>query len=153
MLKAADAAGGSAATAAAIAIKPWAPDTPYLKAIKSAAPARAYAAYLEQRKAYAESPAFYLDCAGALLPIDKALGLRVLSNLAEMKLDDAALLRAFAWRLGEAAELDRAVEDSRARPWPASGGSAVASRPGTRAGRQDGPGPAHGRRRPRSHGC
>ena len=27
-----------------------------------------------------------------------------------MKLDDAALLRAFAWRLGEAAELDRAVE-------------------------------------------
>lgn len=110
MFKAADAKGGSAPTAASIAIKPWAPDTPYLKAIKSAAPAKAYAAYLEQRKAYTESPAFYLDCAGALLPIDKALGLRVLSNLAEMKLDDAALLRAFAWRLGEAAELDRAVE-------------------------------------------
>ena len=110
MLKAADAKGGSASIAASIAIKPWAPDTPYLKAIKGAAPARAYAAYLEQRKGYAESPAFYLDCAGALLPIDRALGLRVLSNLAEMKLDDAALLRAFAWRLGEAAELDRAVE-------------------------------------------
>jgi len=110
MLKATDQAGSSASAVASIAIKPWAPDTPYLKAIKGAAPARAYAAYLEQRKAYAESPAFYLDCAGALLPIDKALGLRVLSNLAELKLDDAALLRAFAWRLGEAAELDRAVE-------------------------------------------
>ena len=110
MLKATDRAGGSASAVASIAIKPWAPDTPYLKAIKGAAPARAYAAYLEQRKAYAESPAFYLDCAGALLPIDKALGLRVLSNLAELRLDDAALLRAFAWRLGEAAELDRAVE-------------------------------------------
>jgi Ca-activated chloride channel homolog len=110
MLKAADAKGDSASTVASIAIKPWSPDTPYLKAIKGAAPARAYAAYLEQRKAYAESPAFYLDCAGALMPIDKALGLRILSNLAELKLDDAALLRAFAWRLGEAAELDRAVE-------------------------------------------
>ena len=110
MIKAADAAGGSASTAASIAIKPWAPDTPYLKAIKGAAPARAYAAYLEQRKAYVESPAFYLDCAGALFPIDKALALRVLSNLAELKLDDAALLRVFAWRLGEAGELDRAVE-------------------------------------------
>jgi Ca-activated chloride channel family protein len=100
----------AAGTSASIAIKPWAPDTPYLKAIKGAAPARAYAAYLEQRKTYLESPAFYLDCAGALLPVDKVLGLRVLSNLAELKLDDAALLRAFAWRLGEAAELDRAIE-------------------------------------------
>jgi hypothetical protein len=99
-----------AAASASIAIKAWAPDTPYLKAIKGAAPARAYAAYLEQRKAYRESPAFYLDCAGALLPADRALGLRVLSNLAELKLDDAALLRVFAWRLGEAAELDRAME-------------------------------------------
>jgi hypothetical protein len=110
MLKAADAKGASPSMAASIAIKPWAPDTPYLAAIRSAAPARAYAAYLEQRKSYDESPAFYLDCAGAILPVDRTLGLRVLSNLAELKLDDATLLRVFAWRLGEAADLDRAVE-------------------------------------------
>lgn len=95
---------------AAIAIKAWSPDTPYLRAIKAATPAQAYGAYLEQRRSFAASPAFFLDCAGAILPIDKALGLRVLSNLAELKLDDAALLRVFAWRLGEAGELDRAVE-------------------------------------------
>jgi Ca-activated chloride channel homolog len=100
-------AGG---VSASIAIKAWAPDTPYLKAIKGAAPAKAYGVYLEQRKPYAESPAFYLDCAGAILPMDKALGLRVLSNLAELKLDDAALLRVFAWRLVETGDLDRAVE-------------------------------------------
>ena len=102
--------GVGAPAAASIAIKAWAPDTPYLTAIKAVAPARAYGVYLEQRKTYANSPAFYLDCAGAMLAIDKALGLRVLSNLAELKLDDAALLRVFAWRLGEAGELDRAVE-------------------------------------------
>jgi Ca-activated chloride channel homolog len=96
--------------AAGITIKAWSPDTPYLKAIKAVPAAQAYAAYLRERASYAASPSFYLDCAGAILPVDKALGLRVLSNLAELKIDDAALLRVFAWRLGEAGELDRAVE-------------------------------------------
>jgi Ca-activated chloride channel homolog len=102
--------GGTESVTAGIAIKAWSPDTPYLKAIKAVPPARAYAAYLKERPAYAASPSFYLDCAGAILPIDKALGLRVLSNLAELKIDDSALLRVFAWRLTEAGELDRAIE-------------------------------------------
>ena len=104
------AASEAESVAAGIAIKAWSPDKAYLKAIKVGPTANAYAAYLEQRRSYAESPSFYLDCAGALLPIDKALGLRVLSNLAELRIDDAALLRVFAWRLGEAGELDRAIE-------------------------------------------
>lgn len=101
---------GPAHEPAAISITGWAPDTPYLKAIKGAQASQAYAVYLEQRRTYAASPSFYLDCAGAVLPLDKLLGLRILSNLAELKLDDPALLRVFAWRLGEAGELDRAVE-------------------------------------------
>jgi hypothetical protein len=106
--KADNAGGGSTETS--ITVRPWAPDRPYLTAIKAVPAARAYGAYLEQRRSYADSPSFYLDCAGALLPLDKAVGLRVLSNLAELKMDDAALLRVFAWRLSEAGELDRAIE-------------------------------------------
>ena len=96
--------------AAGIAVRPWSPDTPYLKAIKAVPASRAYATYLEHRRTLADSPSFFLDCAGALLPVDKGLGMRVLSNLAELRIDDAALLRVFAWRLVEAGALDRAVE-------------------------------------------
>jgi hypothetical protein len=101
---------GPEAVGAGIAIKPWEAQTPYLSAIKARPAAEAYAAYLGQRESYATSPSFYLDCAGYVLPIDRTLGLRILSNLAELKIDDPDLLRVFAWRLREAGELDRAVE-------------------------------------------
>jgi hypothetical protein len=97
-------------TAAAIVIRPWDPRVPYLDALRRAAPGAAYAAYLAQRKEHA-SPAFFLDCAGFFLQAgEKALGVRVLTNLAELRIDHAALLRVMAWRLGEAGELDLAVD-------------------------------------------
>lgn len=102
--------GAPAGVGAAIAVKPWEPDSPFLSAIKARPASGAYAAYLEQREAYSGSPSFYLDCAGYLLSVDRPLGIRVLSNLAELKIDDADLLRVFAWRLREAGELDRAIE-------------------------------------------
>ena len=116
----ADAFGGappemkSAATparpAASIQIKEWNPDTPYLKAIRKADPARRYEAYLAERKEWAQSPAFFLDCAEEFLhPRDRTLGLRILSNLAELRIEDPALLRVFAWRLRQAGDLDRAL--------------------------------------------
>ena len=95
--------------AAAIHIKEWSPDTPYLPAIRAAAAAERYAAYLAERPAWTQSPAFFLDCAGEILPNDPLLGRRILSNLAEMKIEDAALLRVFAWRLRQAGDLDRAI--------------------------------------------
>jgi Ca-activated chloride channel family protein len=91
---------------ASIAIKPWDPAVPYLEPLRHAAPGAAYAAYLAEREKNA-GPAFFLDCAEFFLRAgDKALGLRVLSNLAELRLDDPALLRVFAWRLSQAGELD-----------------------------------------------
>jgi hypothetical protein len=94
---------------AAIAVAAWDPKVPWLAPLRAVAPGAAYAAYLGQRKAHA-GPAFYLDCAEFLLRAgQQALGLRVLSNLAELKLDDAALLRVMAWRLAQAGELDLAV--------------------------------------------
>ncbi len=93
---------------ASIAIQPWSPDTPYLKAMKSAP--QAYQAYLSQRPEYAQSPSFYLDCGDYLLQNqERPLGLRVLSNLLELGLDDPPLMRMYAWRLQQAGALDEAV--------------------------------------------
>ncbi len=96
--------------AAAISIKVWDPQTPYLADIKSRPGSEAYSAYLEQRRTYADSPSFFLDCAGYFFQFDRALGLRILSNLAELRIEDAALLRVYAWRLREAGVMDLAIE-------------------------------------------
>lgn len=116
-------AGGSAASeesdkkdgveagpiAGAIAITAFDPDTPYLRALKAAPADQAYATYLRERQARGGSPSFFLDCGSFLAARDKALGARVLSNLAEMRLDDPALLRVLAWRLQDAGDLDTAI--------------------------------------------
>jgi hypothetical protein len=91
-----------------IQIKPWTPDAPYLAAMRSAADP--YKAYLAARIDHDASPAFFLDCGDFLLGRDRALGLRVLSNLLELGLDDPPLMRMYAWRLQQAGELDAAIE-------------------------------------------
>jgi Ca-activated chloride channel homolog len=95
---------------AAITIKPWQADTPYLAAIINGAPGQAYRVYLEQRPHYATSPAFYFDCSDYFLTHqERPLGLRILSNLLELSFDDAPLMRMYAWRLQQAGELDLAI--------------------------------------------
>ena len=88
-----------------VTIKPWTPDAPYLKTLKAAGPMGAYAAYLKERESYAETPAFYLDCAELLLQLGRRdEGLRVLSSLADLQIEDAALLRVLAHRLAQLGE-------------------------------------------------
>lgn len=107
--KKADSDGGRTASAS-IEIKAWSPDTPYLKSIRSAMDGQRYAAYLVERKQWSQSPAFFLDCAGLFYENDeKALARRILTNLAELRIEDAGLLRVLAWRLQEAGELDPAT--------------------------------------------
>lgn len=97
-------------TAAVIQIKPWNPDTPYLKAMKAAGAEGAYAEYLRQRPTYRASPAFYVDCADYLLSInERALAVRILTNLAEISLDDPAILRIAAYRLSQMGQHDLAI--------------------------------------------
>ena len=108
--KAAGAAGSG--TAPSVTLKAWDPQTPYLAAIKAAKDP--YAEYLVQRKAYRESPAFYLDVAGWFFNQGEAAkGLRIISNLIEFKLENAPLWRTMGWRLREAAEKmnDASVRD------------------------------------------
>lgn len=89
---------------ASVTVKPWAPDVPYRKALDAApSPAAAREAYLSARAEWASSPAFFLDCAGWFFERgDREFAVRVLSNLAELRIEDPALLRVMAWRLKEA---------------------------------------------------
>lgn len=98
------------AAEASIAIKEWDPHTPYLRAIKVAGAAERYPAYLDWRKKNQGSPAFYLDCAEYFFRVgDREKAMRILSNLAELKMEDAGLLRVLAWRFQQAGELDHAI--------------------------------------------
>lgn len=104
------AGGGVRSEEASIQVTAWNPDTPYLKRLKAAGKEGREKAYAEERKAFGASPAFYLDCADWLIREGEvAFGIRVLTNLAELRIEDAALLRVLAWRLQQAGELERAV--------------------------------------------
>jgi tetratricopeptide (TPR) repeat protein len=95
-----------------MAIKAWDPDTPYLQELKHAAPADYLRVYLEQRRRFGESPAFFVDCADFFFQKkEEKLGLRVLSNIAEMELENPALLRVLAHKLAQQnyLELSRGV--------------------------------------------
>ncbi|MBR2356032.1 MAG: DUF2135 domain-containing protein [Kiritimatiellae bacterium] len=95
---------------ASVKIAAWDPKTPYLKAIGAAAPDARYAEYLKQREEYGNAPSFYFDCAGWFFKAkEKALAVRILSNLSEMKLNDVALLRTMGWRLREAKCYDESI--------------------------------------------
>ncbi len=100
---------------ASITVKAWDPQTPYLTAIKDAyavykTPESLYAEYLRQRVNYAQSPAFFLDCAGLFFRENQPkLAVRILSNLSELKIDDVGMLRIYAWRLREAGDYDTAI--------------------------------------------
>ena len=102
-----EAAGGSAAS---VKIAAWDPKTPYLKAIGAAEPDARYAEYLKQREEHGNAPSFYFDCAGWFFKAnERALAVRILSNLSEMKLNDVSLLRTMGWRLREAKCYDESI--------------------------------------------
>ena len=94
-----------------IALKSWDPKTPYLRALRRAAPAKRWSVYKKQRAIFGASPAFFLDCAGFFHEKAKRpdLGLQVLSNLAELELESPPLLRVLAYRLQQTGHLDLAV--------------------------------------------
>jgi Ca-activated chloride channel family protein len=96
---------GNAEPQIGIALKKWEADAPYIARLKAAAPDKVYAVYLDQRPDNAASSAFFLDAADILL--DKGhrdLALRVLSNLAEIDLENRAVLRILGYRLIQAGE-------------------------------------------------
>ena len=102
--------GSAGSGGATIKLAAWNPQTPYLKALDACADCdAAYAEYLQQKKEHGSAPAFYMDCAGLFFKKGWRLrGWRILSNMAEFKLEDAAVWRAMGWRLREAGQYNEA---------------------------------------------
>ncbi|MDD2763959.1 MAG: VIT domain-containing protein [Opitutaceae bacterium] len=97
-------------TAATISLQRWSPDTGYLERLRRASPGQAYAVYLEERTDHARQPGFFLDVADFFFERgDGDTALRILSNLAELELEDVALLRVLAQRLVQADRPDLAL--------------------------------------------
>ncbi|MEN5039772.1 VIT domain-containing protein [Stenotrophomonas sp. TWI1149] len=86
-----------------LTLAPWAPDSAYARRLRDAKPAQLYPLYLQEREQHAGSSAFYLDVADLLLASgQRDLALRVLSNLAEMELENRHVLRVLGYRLMQA---------------------------------------------------
>ncbi len=104
----------SAAPAPSVRVRPWMPDALYLKALDEAFAEggidAARAIYFGQRAQYRTTPSFFLDCAGWFMAHDdQDFGLTVLTNLAELRIDDPALLRVMGWRMRETGRLVQAL--------------------------------------------
>lgn len=100
--------GGAAG--ASIALRRWTPDSPYARRLRAAAPEAMYAIYLDERAGYTSSTAFFLDAADIFLERGQAeLAQRILSNLAEMDLENRHILRILAYRLLQADQVQTAL--------------------------------------------
>ena len=94
-----------------VSLKAWDPKTPYLESLKAAQDRdAAYKAYLKEREKYGQSPAFYLDCAGWFYKAGERMTAdTIISNLAEFKIEDAALWRSMGWRTREARSYELSI--------------------------------------------
>ncbi|MDH5680349.1 MAG: VIT domain-containing protein [Spirochaetota bacterium] len=86
------------------------PNTPYLNELKQSRKGEEYIVYMKNRKKFGRSPAFYLDCANYFLKKkEKDLAIQILSNIAELELENAALIRVLAHRLSQLGYLDISI--------------------------------------------
>ena len=108
--EAAKAVQDDAGQGVAIRLQAWAPDSPYARRLRDAKAEDLYALYLDEKDNHADSTAFYLDVADLLLQKGRrAEALRVLSNLAEMKLENRHVLRVLGYRLMQSRDWPHAI--------------------------------------------
>jgi Ca-activated chloride channel family protein len=93
----------------AITLQPWSPRAGYLDHLRRTPAGKAYQVYLEERTDHDHQPGFFLDAANYFFELgDQSGAFRILSNLAELELEDVALLRVLAHRLTQADRPDLA---------------------------------------------
>lgn len=98
------------APVARIQLKKWLPDAPYAERLRKTEADQLYRVYLDERPAYLNSTAFFLDVADIFFERGRPeLALRILSNLAEMDLENRHILRILGYRLLQAKRADLAV--------------------------------------------
>ena len=110
MAKSAGQASGTAAATTTIRLRPAVNDAPYLARLRAVPADEIYRHYLDERSSYANSTAFILDVADLMFERGQnVLATRVLSNLAEMDLENRQVLRILGGRLQQAGRADLAV--------------------------------------------
>jgi hypothetical protein len=84
-----------------IELKAWSADSPYLKKLnKTKSTEQAYESYLILRDTYKNLPAFYIDVADFFEKIKESeIAIQILTNIAEIDIDNYELLRAIAYKL------------------------------------------------------
>ncbi len=93
-----------------VSLKRWDPGARYIARMKAAKTDQLYAIYLDERPGYLNSSAFYIDVADLLFERgQRDLALRVLSNLAEMDLENRQVLRILGYRLLQAGRPELAI--------------------------------------------
>jgi len=103
--------GDDSATGISITLAPWRSDAPAARRLRQLPADQVYPHYLDERARNAPGTAFYLDVADILFEKERpALALRVLSNLAEMDLENRHVLRVLAYRLMQAGQVQLAVD-------------------------------------------
>ena len=106
----ADEGEGGGAAEGGIVLKKYDPKAPYLKEMKRAKGDEVYQVYLKARRKNLDSSAFYLEVADHFVQIGRRdLAMRALSNIAEMDLENAPLLRILGHRLLQIGEAEAAA--------------------------------------------
>jgi tetratricopeptide (TPR) repeat protein len=83
--------------------------TDYLDKLRSAAAADQYNVYLQLRKEHGQTPLFYFNTSGFFLAAGKkALGLKILSNIAELDVENYELYKLLGYKLKELGETEAA---------------------------------------------
>lgn len=94
-----------------ISFNAWNAQTTYLNSANEDEVDEAYNLYLRQRPACRNRPAFYFDCADDFFcKGQRDIALRILTNIAELELDNPQLLRMVAYKLDTEGELDLAID-------------------------------------------
>jgi hypothetical protein len=91
--------------------KAWKPgiETEYLGRLKKARPADQYAVYLQARKTNLNTPLFYFNTANFFFTRGKKeIGLRILSNIAELEAESYELYKLLGYKLKELGEAEAA---------------------------------------------
>lgn len=102
--------GSFPASSAKIQLKGWNPNAPYLDLLKTKSNKDLYNEYLKIRGEYKDTPSFFLDV--ATLFEEKGLkeeALIILSNLAELEVENYRMLRVLAHRLKQLGYTDYAI--------------------------------------------
>jgi Ca-activated chloride channel family protein len=93
-----------------IDIKQWTPERAYLQSLTKEKKGNRYELYLTLRKDYLSTPTFYYDVANLFLREgDSATGLQILTNMAEIDLENHELYKLLGYKLREAGAYEEAV--------------------------------------------